>query len=138
MQKKLIAKFKVKNPTPLSNLETLVQDTFNEIMSAAEELDYANGELTKAQIELSCALSIIQNLLKIMDIDKELKKILVSTFCSDVQDMDFQVSKICYTGCFLMACRNSRATKINLFLRPSFSSSRVFKQKKKQYKIFNF
>lgn len=74
----------------------LLQDTFEEIMSTTEELDFANDELARAQMELSCALSAIQNLLKIMDIDKELKEMLVSTFCSTVRDMDYQVNQICY------------------------------------------
>lgn len=75
----------------MTNLEILLQDTFTEIMNATERLEYANDELTKAQIELSCALNIVQNLLKIMDIDQELKELLVSTFCSSVHDMDSQV-----------------------------------------------
>ncbi|XP_018575245.1 protein PTHB1 [Anoplophora glabripennis] len=90
VQKRLIAKFKVKNPTPLTNLEILLQDTYTEIMNATEQLEYACNELTKAQVELSCALNIVQNLLTIMDIDQELRELLVSTFCSSVHDMDSQ------------------------------------------------
>ncbi|CAH1104899.1 unnamed protein product [Psylliodes chrysocephalus] len=90
IQKRLISKFKVKNPTPLTNLEILIKDTYTEILKTVLKLQEANGELFKAQTELTCALNLIGNLIKIMNIDDKLKEILLSVFCPSVEDLDSQ------------------------------------------------
>ncbi|XP_057670640.1 protein PTHB1 isoform X1 [Diorhabda carinulata] len=90
IQKRLISKFKVKNPTPLTNLEILMDDTYLEIISTIEKLTEANKELVKSQIKLSCALNLIGNLIKIMNIEENLKENLVSVFCPTVDDLESQ------------------------------------------------
>lgn len=99
IQKRLISKFKVKNPTPLTNLEILIKDTYTEILKTVLKLQEANGELFKAQTELTCALNLIGNLIKIMNIDDKLKEILLSVFCPSVEDLDSQVRKYCKNHC---------------------------------------
>ncbi|XP_028132016.1 protein PTHB1 isoform X1 [Diabrotica virgifera virgifera] len=90
IQKRLISKFKVKNPTPLTNLEVLMKDTYNEIDNTIQMLNKANKKLTKAQVELSCVLNLIENLIKIMDIDNKMKEEIVSIFCPSVDDIESQ------------------------------------------------
>ncbi|CAG9853875.1 unnamed protein product [Phyllotreta striolata] len=90
IQKRLISKFKVKEPTPLLNLEILMKDTYKETLKATESLRKANDELLKAQIELTCALKLTGQLIKLTKIEDGLKNTLVSAFCATVEDLESQ------------------------------------------------
>ncbi|XP_063927791.1 protein PTHB1 [Zophobas morio] len=90
IQKRLIAKFKVKNPTPLSNLELLLEDTFNEIIKLTTTLEDEKQQLLKTQTELSCALHVLANLIKLMDCNNNVAGLIQSAFNPCVYDMDGQ------------------------------------------------
>lgn len=90
IQKRLISKFKDKNPTPLVNLETLLKDTFAEIMKISSAIEGEREKLSKAQTELSSGLNLISNLLRLMDIKKELST-FESIFSPHVHDLETQV-----------------------------------------------
>ncbi|RZC35649.1 PTHB1 [Asbolus verrucosus] len=90
IQKRLISKFKVKNPTPLSNLELLLEDTYNEMMKITENLEKEMINLFKSQNELSCALHVLVNLIKLMDCNSNVAELIESTFNSFVYDLDGQ------------------------------------------------
>lgn len=92
IQKRLISKFKDKNPTPLTNLEKLLRDTYTEIINAATELELQLNNLLKAQNELSCALQLLLSLIKVMDINKDVLPTLETAFSPAVYDLDGQVS----------------------------------------------
>lgn len=92
IQKRLIARFKIKNPTSLTNLQFLLEDTYSDIIKITDELVEETRNLVRSQVELSCALKVIKNLVEIMDIKKELKEQITSLFCENVMDIDSQVS----------------------------------------------
>nr|XP_023015826.1 protein PTHB1 [Leptinotarsa decemlineata] len=102
IQKRLIAKFKMKNPSPLTNLEILLEDTHSDIIEVTEKLKSANFELCRARTNLSCGLNLLFNMMKVMDVDRKLKESLESVFCPSVQDLESQNwedvmdSSLCY------------------------------------------
>ncbi|CAH1154117.1 unnamed protein product [Phaedon cochleariae] len=102
VQKRLIAKLRVKNPSPLTNLQILLKDTHSEIVDVTEKLEVANSELSRAQSSLSCALNLVVNLVKVMDMDENSKGVLESVFSPNVQDLESQNwedvmdSSLCY------------------------------------------
>lgn len=91
IQKRLISKFKVKNPTPLSGLELLLNDTFDEIINKTSNLQICIEELKKTQIDLSCVLNLVLNLIRIMGIPGEILPQLESAFFPMIEDIDGQV-----------------------------------------------
>lgn len=88
IQKRLISKLKMKNPTPLNNLELLLKDTFNEIMNLTIQLEEESSNLSISQIKLSCALKLIVNLIKLGCNDQDL---LETTFSPFIYDLEGQV-----------------------------------------------
>lgn len=90
IQKRLLAKFKDKNPTPLTNLETLLNDTFNEITELVHELETERDNLQRSQINLACVLRLNMQLLQLSDNKKELK-LIENAFSSYIYDLDGQV-----------------------------------------------
>lgn len=90
IQKRLIAKFKVKHPTPLTNLELLLDDTFDTISETTTKLQAATEDLRKAQRDLSSVLTLVLNLIKLMDVNEELLKSLEAALCPLVRDVEGQ------------------------------------------------
>ncbi|KAG5900310.1 hypothetical protein JTB14_026318 [Gonioctena quinquepunctata] len=102
IQKRLMAKFKMKNPSPLTNLEILLEDTHSDTVDTTGKLESATSELSRAQTNLSCCLKLLVNLIKGMDLNMKLKETLESVFCPSVQDLESQNwenvldSSLCY------------------------------------------
>ncbi|KAJ3626277.1 hypothetical protein MTP99_016789 [Tenebrio molitor] len=90
IQKRLISKFKVKNPTPLSNLELLLDDTFAEISNLTKQIAEEKDNLVRSQTELSCALHVLVNLIKLTDGNNNVAGLIESTFSPLVYDLDGQ------------------------------------------------
>ncbi|XP_060529140.1 protein PTHB1 isoform X3 [Cylas formicarius] len=90
IQKRLISKFKSKDPATLKNLELLLNDTHSDIVEATEKLENEIGNLSNAQVRLSCVLHLVRQLLSLLDLDADLLGMINSTFCSEVYDIDTQ------------------------------------------------
>lgn len=90
IQKRLLAKFKDKNPTPLTNLETLLTDSFREITELTHELEVERDNLRRSQIQLACVLNLNIQLLQLTDNKKELK-LIENTFSPYIYDLEGQV-----------------------------------------------
>lgn len=91
IQKRLISKLKVKNPTPLSNLELLLEDTYNEILFITKRFEEERNELVKCQNDLSCALNVLVNVIKLMDGNNNVASLVEATLSPIVYDLDNQV-----------------------------------------------
>ncbi|KAK5644334.1 hypothetical protein RI129_005634 [Pyrocoelia pectoralis] len=90
IQKRLITKFKDKNPTSLSNMEKLLEQTYSDIIQTGTRLEFELRNLEVAQLHLSTALHFMVLLLKLMDVNKNLMPILETAFCLCVYDIEAQ------------------------------------------------
>lgn len=89
VEKRLINRFKDKNPTPLNNLDFLLNQTYQEMMTIATEIEEYQADLTFASHNLSCRVSIIQLLLKHkFEIDDESFELLQYHLSTEVNDLD--------------------------------------------------
>ena len=89
VEKRLINRFKDKNPTPLNNLDFLLNQTYQEMMGTATEIEEYQNELEFAAHNLSCRVSIIQVLLKYkFNISDESYKLLKDHLTTEVTDLD--------------------------------------------------
>jgi len=87
VEKRLINRFKDKNPTPLNNLDFLLNQTYQDMMSIATEIEEYQNELEFAAHNLSCRVSIIQILLKHkFDISEESYELLKYHLSTEVND----------------------------------------------------
>ncbi|XP_044271066.1 protein PTHB1 [Tribolium madens] len=90
IQKRLIAKFKIKNPTSLANLELLLGDTYSEIMKLTEEFEEEKNNLVKRRNELSSILHLVINIIKLMDVNMKVRQLIESAFSPVIYDIDGQ------------------------------------------------
>ncbi|KAF7277935.1 hypothetical protein GWI33_009051 [Rhynchophorus ferrugineus] len=90
IQKRLIVKYRSKNPTPLKNLELLLNDTYSDIIFVTEFLENAKGKLVKTQTNLSCVIYLARQLIDLMDINSGVTEMVKSTFCGRIYDLDSQ------------------------------------------------
>ncbi|EFA12827.1 Protein PTHB1-like Protein [Tribolium castaneum] len=90
IQKRLIAKFKIKNPTSLANLELLLGDTYSEIMKLTEEFDEEKNNLVKSRNKLSSVLQLLINITKLMDVNNKARQLIESAFNPVIYDLDGQ------------------------------------------------
>ncbi|KAF5296664.1 hypothetical protein FQR65_LT10204 [Abscondita terminalis] len=91
IQKKLISKYKDKNPNSLFNMEMLLEETYLKIISCGSQLEIELEKSTKTQIELKCLLELFSTLIEIADVDKNIVPILQTAFCPFVYDSETQV-----------------------------------------------
>ena len=59
IQKRLLVRFKDKNPAPLNNLDYLLQVIHAQVAAAADNLEVSQEELVNSSQRLSCAVSLI-------------------------------------------------------------------------------
>ncbi|XP_066154098.1 protein PTHB1 [Euwallacea fornicatus] len=90
IQKRLIAKYRAKNPISLKSLELLLNDTYADILDVADKLENEIENLSKAQTNLSCSLHLVRQLIHFLDVDQEVVSLADSTFSSKVYDLDVQ------------------------------------------------
>lgn len=80
----------MKHPTSLTNLEIVLDDTFDLIMDTTANLENARKKLREAQSDLASILCYIINLLRMMNVKQDVLKRLESAFCPSVKDIDGQ------------------------------------------------
>ncbi|XP_066261107.1 protein PTHB1 [Euwallacea similis] len=90
IQKRLIAKYRAKNPISLKSLELLLNDTYSDILDVTDKLENEIENLSKAQTNLSCSLHLVRQLIHFLDVDMEIFSLADSTFSSKVYDLDVQ------------------------------------------------
>jgi Bardet-Biedl syndrome 9 protein len=89
VEKRLISRFKDKNPTPLNNLDFLVNQTYHDMMNLANLIEEHQRELEVASHNLSSRVSLIQILLKHkFEITDESYELLKHHLSSEVVDID--------------------------------------------------
>eukprot|EP01002_Notosolenus_urceolatus_P008681 NODE_329_length_2224_cov_23.051494_g260_i0.p1 GENE.NODE_329_length_2224_cov_23.051494_g260_i0~~NODE_329_length_2224_cov_23.051494_g260_i0.p1 ORF type:complete len:663 (-),score=183.01 NODE_329_length_2224_cov_23.051494_g260_i0:73-2061(-) len=59
IQKRLLVRFKDRNPAPLSNLDVLFEETYKDLMDYADEVETQNQVLISASTALSCSTSLL-------------------------------------------------------------------------------
>lgn len=91
IQKRIIAKYRAKNPISLKPLELLLEDTYADISEITDKLECEQENLAKAQSDLACALYLAKQLIDLLHIDKDLLSMINSLFCTNVKDLDTQV-----------------------------------------------
>lgn len=65
IQKRMLNRFKDKNPSPLNNLDFLLNHTYNQIIEISNHIDELKKNLKIVSSKLSCAVEMILLLLKI-------------------------------------------------------------------------
>ncbi|KAK4875042.1 hypothetical protein RN001_011464 [Aquatica leii] len=110
IQKRLISKFKDKNPTPLSNMEMLLEETYVRIINCGTQLESELKTLSKTQITLSCLLHLISTLIGLTDVDKNVLPILDTVFCPYVLK-----TSLCYLLHTILSRSEGEKIKITTF-----------------------
>nr|XP_042897192.1 protein PTHB1 [Parasteatoda tepidariorum] len=88
VQKRLLTKLKDSTPTPLNNLDTLLEATHRQIMSITETMDNHMKALEASSCALSCSTNLILLLVKLsVDIKEDQFKFLSACFSPQV-DLD--------------------------------------------------
>jgi Bardet-Biedl syndrome 9 protein len=89
IEKRLITRFKDKNPTPLNNLDFLLNHTYQDMMTLANEILESQRDLEHAAHNLSCRVRLIQVLLKHkFNIPDESFELLKHHLNAEVKDQD--------------------------------------------------
>jgi len=94
IQKRLLVRFKDRNPTPLNNLDGILGDTFTQIMEASRTIDKLESELTVASKQLECGTRLMNLLIKSkFGLDNSSYEVLesyLSPHVVDVQDQGWE------------------------------------------------
>lgn len=89
VEKRLINRFKDKNPTPLNNLDFLLNQTYQDMMTTCNEIQEHQRDLEYASHNLSCRVGLILILLKYkFDISEESYSLLKEHLSTEVNDLD--------------------------------------------------
>ncbi|KAJ9592377.1 hypothetical protein L9F63_015945, partial [Diploptera punctata] len=67
IQRRLLAKFKDKTPTPLTNLDMLLKETYQQIVISADEVEEIQQALSRSRCQLTCVTRLILLMLKLMN-----------------------------------------------------------------------
>lgn len=87
IQKRLLVRFKDKNPAPLNNLDYLLQLVHSQVALAADNLEAIQEELVSSGQRLSCSVSLILLLLKFrFSLDAKNVEALQSCLSSHIQN----------------------------------------------------
>ena len=65
LQRRLLARFKDKTPTPLTNLDTLMEGTYRHVLEATDEVEVASAAVASSGNGLACITSILVFLLNL-------------------------------------------------------------------------
>lgn len=65
VQKRLLVRFKDRNPAPIANLDLLASGTNDQILDLADRMEGAQGDLTRADAALSCSTQLVNLLMKL-------------------------------------------------------------------------
>lgn len=87
IQKRLLVRFKDKNPVPLNNLDYLLQLVHSQVASAADLLEESQEELLHSSQRLSCSVSLILLLLRFrFNLDEKNAEVLNNTLTSSIMN----------------------------------------------------
>jgi len=87
IEKRLLVRFKDKNPAPLASLDTLMEESFKKLLLLAQEVERAQVQLKLAANQLSCTTYLILMLIRYrFSLDDKNFAVLSSHFCPDVVD----------------------------------------------------
>ncbi|KRT83422.1 hypothetical protein AMK59_4143, partial [Oryctes borbonicus] len=116
IQKRLVVKFKQRNPTPLGNLDILLQTTYEDIINAITNLTEEKNQLLDSQIKLACVLNLIQCLLNLIDTNDKNMEAINATFLSRIYDYENQnwEDVIDAALCFLLRTSLAKSEKDKL------------------------
>ena len=67
IQRRLLAKFKDKTPTPVTNLDMLLRDTYQQILVLADEVEDIQQDLSRSCCQLTCVIRLILLMVKLMN-----------------------------------------------------------------------
>jgi Bardet-Biedl syndrome 9 protein len=65
IQRRLLAKFKDKTPTPLTNLDMLLRDTYQQILVSADQVEEIQQALSRSRCQLGCVVRLILLMVKL-------------------------------------------------------------------------
>lgn len=65
IERRLLARFKDKTPSPLTNLDTLLEGTFRQILLVTDAIDECQEELRQSACNLACITNLILLLLRL-------------------------------------------------------------------------
>lgn len=89
IQKRLLVRFKDKNPAALNNLDYLLQLVHSQVAAAADSLESVQDELLVAGQQLSCAVSLILELLRLrFGLDDRNMEVIRSVISPHVQNYE--------------------------------------------------
>ncbi|PSN52233.1 Protein PTHB1 [Blattella germanica] len=117
IQRRLLSKFKDKTPTPLTNLDMLLKETYQQILMSADEVEEIQQALSRFRCQLSCVVRLILLMLKLMNTTSEedysnLQAALSSTGWEEVTDA--ALSYLLRTSLSKGSKNNQRLAPINL------------------------
>ncbi|KAK9738823.1 PTHB1 N-terminus [Popillia japonica] len=116
IQKRLITKFKQKNPTPLNHLDILLEKTYDDITNVLNKVQDKRNSLRNAQIKLSCILNLLKMLINLIDENGKNMEMIDATFLSHVYDYEDQnwEDTIDAALCFLLRTLLAKSEKDKL------------------------
>eukprot|EP00051_Salpingoeca_urceolata_P016237 m.214801 g.214801 ORF g.214801 m.214801 type:complete len:803 (-) comp18624_c0_seq7:92-2500(-) len=99
LQKRLLLRFKDKTPSPLNHLDTLLEGTYQELLSLADTEEEAQSSLARASNELSAGTRLLVLLLRSSQASKEELDLVEAALFPDVGDCQEQGwEEIVYTA----------------------------------------
>lgn len=96
IQKRLLSRFKDKTPTPLTNLDSLLDGTFRQVMQTIEAVEQAQLEVKRSSANLSCITNLLVFLVRLSSgmSEEEVNKLkaALTPIVHDDQDQGWQES----------------------------------------------
>jgi Bardet-Biedl syndrome 9 protein len=102
IQRRLLAKFKDKTPTPVTSLEMLLTEAHRQILVSADEMEETQLALSRSRCQLACVIRLILLMIRLMNTASEKDYLdLQAALTSAVYDAEQQVTVI---SCGRSAC----------------------------------
>ena len=87
VQKRLLVRYKERNPAPVGHLDLLLQGTYDELLDLGTAYEEQQAMLKRVSGELSCATRLVLRLMAYkFQLDEENVKVLTSHWTADVDD----------------------------------------------------
>jgi len=115
IQKRLLVRFKDRNPSPMNNLDSLFEDTFKQLIAIANEVDKLQNELALTANALVCATHLILLLMRYAlgsNLSKEDFKTLQHHLTPIVMDFATQGWEECIDAAMTHLLRTSLAKNV--------------------------
>lgn len=94
VEKRLLSRFKDRNPSPLNNLDTVSEETFLRLVDLGDEVERAQRSLDVCAADLSCAARLVALLAQCrFQLSFKDHALLVAHLCPDATDTDAQVGQ---------------------------------------------